>query len=133
MFICCIWYSVVTQSSTEHSGYMQRNNLRTTLWRLRVYSHCDSYQMCLTYNCKYFFIAASSAKTLLFLKANLCPFWHTHWSFEFRCFSAQSGFWLEMALFCFRLAPFVCKSWSWQSLQRQDPKFCHWCSTLEKL
>lgn len=74
-FICCIWYSAVTQLFSlqwNASGYMPRNDLQTALWGLHVYSRCDSYQICSTYNCKYVFIAASSAKTLPDSKANLC-------------------------------------------------------------
>lgn len=113
---------------------MRRNDLQTTRrGGLHVYSHRDSHQICSSYNCKYVFIGASSAKTLSDLKANLCPFWLTHWSFGFCCFSAQSGFWLDTASFCFHLSPFVYKSWSRQSLWRWDPEFWLWCSTLEKL
>lgn len=114
--IYCIWYSAVIQlfSLQLNTTYMQRNDLQAPLWGLHVYSHCDSYQISSTYNCKYIFIAASSAKTLSDLKANLCPFWFTHRSFRFCCFSAQ------FALFCFHLASFLYKSWSRQSLWRRD-------------
>lgn len=59
-------YSAVIQFfslQVNASGYMQRNASQTTLWGLHVYSLCDSYQICSTYNCKYVFIAASSAQT----------------------------------------------------------------------
>lgn len=132
-FMYCPWYSAVIQSSIEHKWVYAEKQLASNLGGLHVYSHCDSYQICSTYNCKNVFMLLALQKHSQIWKPTCVHFGLCIRASDFATDLAQSGFWLKSASFYFLLAPFLYKTLSRQSLWRWDPELWLWCSTLEKL